>query len=101
MHVILYLSIILFSGIILSKLASLFKLPNVTGYLIAGILVGPSIFNIVTADVAFSLRVISDVALAFIAFSIGSQLDFLQLKKVGSGIMIITILEASGAVYSR
>ena len=78
MHVILYLSIILFSGFILSKLASLFKLPNVTGYLIAGILVGPSIFNIVTADVASSLRVISDVALAFIAFSIGSQLDFLQ-----------------------
>lgn len=100
MHVILYLSIILFSGFILSKLASLFKLPNVTGYLIAGILVGPSIFNIVTADVASSLRVISDVALAFIAFSIGSQLDFLQLKKVGSGIMIITILEALGAVIA-
>ena len=98
MTVLFYLSIILFAGVFLSKVVSYVKLPDVTGYLIAGLLIGPSLFHFIPEEVAAGLNVVSETALAFIAFSIGSQFDINQLKKVGSGIWLITVCEAMGAV---
>ena len=54
-------------------MANLIKLPNVSGYLIVGLLLGPSFFNFVGSGTAKSLEIISELALAFIAFSIGSE----------------------------
>ena len=73
MNIILKISIILAVGFLGGKLAGLFKLPNVSGYLIVGVLLGPTFFNFVTPENAKSLEVISELALAFIAFSIGSE----------------------------
>lgn len=97
MNILFYLSIILLSGMLFGKLVGYIKLPEVTGYLIAGVLIGPSILGLVPGTAASSLNVISEVALGFIAYTIGSQFDINHIKKVGKGIILITILEASFA----
>lgn len=74
------------------------KLPNVSGYLIIGLLLGPSFFNLVSASDAQSLEIISELALAFIAFSIGSEFVLKDMKQYGKKIFVITIAEVIGAV---
>lgn len=98
MHVLYYLAIILITGIIMARVVSLFKLPNVTGYLLAGLIIGPSFLNIVSSNKVPGLSVVSEAALGFIAYSIGSEFEFNHLKKLGKGILWITVLEALGAV---
>ncbi len=110
METLLVLSIALFAGLMLSRLAKIVKLPAVTAYLIAGILVGPYVlgnlgefldarFNI--GGVGFTsmenikaFSIISDVALGFIAFSIGNEFRVAQLKKIGKQATVIGILQA-------
>ena len=98
MHILFYTGIILISGLIMGKVVSYIKLPEVTGYLIAGVLIGPSILRIIPVEAAKSLNVISEIALGLIAYSIGSEFNFKHMKKIGSGILLITIFEALGAV---
>lgn len=78
----------------MAKLVSKFKLPDVTGYLLAGLLIGPSILKLVPEDAANSLTIISEAALGFIAYSIGSEINFNHLKKVGKALITITFFEA-------
>ncbi|MCK7489059.1 MAG: cation:proton antiporter [Anaerotruncus sp.] len=98
MDTMLKLGILLLAGLIGGRIARIFKLPNVSGYLIAGVLVGPSIFGVVNiADLA-NYTVISEIALAVLAFSIGSEFVLKDLKKLGKRVIIITLAQASGAV---
>lgn len=94
MHILYYVAVVLASGLFVAKLTGKLKLPNVTGYLIAGLLIGPSILNLVPKEIVEEMAIFSDVALGFIAYSIGSQINFNQLKKVGAGVVAITLLEA-------
>lgn len=98
MDIILKLSIIIALGIVGGKLANLVKLPNVSGYLIVGLFLSPSIFNFVTAANAEQLEIVSEIALAFIAFSIGSEFELESMKKYGKNIFIITLAEVVGAI---
>lgn len=91
-------AIMLACGILFGRLAKQFKSPNVTGYLIAGLLLGPSLLNIITPDMVGGFAIISDIALGFIAFSIGSEFDLNYFKKVGLAPVIIAIAESSGAI---
>lgn len=100
MHSLYYVGIILFSGLIMGKLVSFLKLPKVTGYLIAGLIIGPSILNLVPVEAASKLSIISEAALGFIAYSIGSSFNFDNLKQLGSGIIIITLFESLTAVLA-
>lgn len=83
-------------GLVFNRLVKLVHLPNVTGYVVAGVLFGPYVFNLLPAKEVSSLSIISDVALAFIAFSIGSSFEMSNLKIIGSKSILITILEACG-----
>ena len=102
MQTLLSLSIALFAGLMLSRLAKLVKLPAVTAYLIAGILVGPYVLGMLGIDgLGFtsmsqvkSFSIISNVALGFIAFSIGNEFRLSQLKKTGKQATIIGIFQA-------
>ena len=94
MHELYYVGIIILSGMIMAKLVSKFKLPDVTGYLLAGLLIGSSILKLVPQDAANSLTIISEAALGFIAYSIGSEINFNHLKKVGKALITITFFEA-------
>jgi len=73
-------------------------LPNVSGYLVIGLLLGPSFFNIVSSSDVKSLEIISELALAFIAFSIGSEFVIKDMKQYGKKIFVITIAEVIGAI---
>lgn len=99
MHILYYVAVVLAAGLFVAKITGKFKLPNVTGYLIAGLLIGPSVTGFVPKETVEQLSLFSDVALAFIAYSIGSQINFKQLKKVGAGVVAITLLEALTAMF--
>lgn len=73
-------------------------MPNVSGYLVIGLLLGPSFFNIVSSSDVKSLEIISELALAFIAFSIGSEFVIKDMKQYGKKIFVITIAEVIGAI---
>ena len=102
MYVLLSLSVALFSGLMLSRLAKLVKLPAVTAYLVAGILIGPyclGAFGVeglgfVSMDNIKTYRLLSDTALGFIAFSIGNEFRLSQLKKIGKQATVIGIVQA-------
>lgn len=102
MQTLLSLSIALFAGLMLSRLAKLVKLPAVTAYLVAGILIGPYILgSLGISGLGFtsmsevkSFSILSNVALGFIAFSIGNEFRLSQLKKTGKQATIIGIIQA-------
>ncbi|NLC43522.1 MAG: cation:proton antiporter, partial [Clostridiales bacterium] len=98
MDIILKISIVLVVGFLGGKLANLIKLPNVSGYLVVGLLLGPSFFNLVSSSDSKSLEIISELALAFIAFSIGSEFVLKDMKEYGKKLFIITIAEVIGAI---
>ncbi|MBO5203008.1 MAG: cation:proton antiporter [Clostridia bacterium] len=102
MQTLLSLSVALFVGLMLSRLAKIAKLPAVTAYLVTGILVGPYVLGSIgvsglgftsMADVK-QYSLISDVALGFIAFSIGNEFRLSQLKKTGKQATVIGIFQA-------
>lgn len=98
MNLILKICVILIVGVIGGKVAGLFKLPNVSGYLVAGLLLGPSFFYFVNGGDIESFSIISELALALIAFSIGSEFIINDMLKLGKSIVIITIAEVIGAI---
>jgi len=98
MNILFYISVILLAGMAVAKILGYFKFPNVTGYLIAGIIIGPSISGLISSEVIDSLRILSDVALGFIAYSIGSQINIKEMRKTGSGIIVLTFMEALTAM---
>ena len=102
-----YIAIVLIVGVLSTRLMKVLKLPNVTGYILTGILVGPFVlgffFNGLTYEnikdsivnsYVQKISWVSTVALGFIAFSIGSSFKFNVLKAVGKRVVIITVLEA-------
>ena len=91
-------AIILISGILFGRIVKYIKLPNVTGYLIAGLLLGPSFLDFIPGEMVGNFAIISDIALGFIAFSIGSEFNLSYFKKVGAAPIIIAICESFGAI---
>lgn len=98
MEVLLKLAIIVVVGMIGGKIAAKFKLPSVSGYLVAGLFLGPSFFDLVTKTDSVNFEIISELALSFIAFSIGSEFVYEEIKKMGKNVMIITLTEVVGAI---
>lgn len=102
METLLILSVALFAGLMLSRLAKLCQLPAVTAYLVAGILIGPYVLGSLGINglglndhgQIKSLSLISDVALGFIAFSIGNEFRLAQLKQTGKQATVIGIFQA-------
>ena len=102
MEILLCLSIALFTGLMLSRLAKFVQLPAVTAYLVAGILIGPYLIGALgvkglgfnSIEQIKGLSIIADVALGFIAFSIGNEFRLSQLKKNGKQATVIGILQA-------
>ena len=102
MQTLLLIAIALFAGLLMTRLFVKFRLPDVTAYLVAGILIGPCVlgrlgvpclgFN--TSGQVDSLSMISDVALGFIAFAIGHEFRLSALKQTGKQATIIGILQA-------
>jgi Kef-type K+ transport system membrane component KefB len=92
-----YLALILFAGLIFGRAVKFIKLPNVTGYLIAGLILGPYCLKVFPLNMITNMDLISEIALSFIAFSIGSEFKLSYLKKVGTMPVVIAISEALAA----
>ena len=98
MTIVLYLSLAMVVALLMTRVTRLVRLPNVTAYLIAGVLIGPGVLNLLNSDSIGTLSVLTSVSLGFIAFSIGDEFKLSTLKQIGSQAMIITLFEALGAI---
>ncbi len=102
MGTLLSISVALFTGLIMTRFFKPLKLPSVTAYLIAGVLVGPYCLGALgidglgfnSADGIEKLSLISEVALGFIAFSIGNEFRLSDLKKTGKQAFVIGVFQA-------
>ena len=94
---IISLSVMLLGGFLMSRLTKLVRLPNVTAYIVTGILIGPFCLNIIPADILKHSEFLPDIALAFIAFSTGEFFRLKTLKKNGLKVVIITVFESLAA----
>ena len=105
MEYLLAIGVAMFAGLFLSRLSSRFNLPDVTSYLVAGILVGPLCLGalgiphlgIPSFEFVDRLSLISDMALGFIAFSIGPEFRLEELKHIGRQATVIAIFQALSA----
>ena len=105
MTVLLSVSVAMLAGLLLTRVLGKFKLPDVTAYLIAGVLIGPCVIGrLGIPGIGFAdygqveaLDIISDVALGFIAFSIGNEFRLSQLRETGRQALVIGILQACTA----
>jgi Kef-type K+ transport system membrane component KefB len=84
----------LLSGFILTRFTKLINLPNVTGFIIAGVILGPYVLHIIPRDVIKHMGFISDISLAFIAFSVGKFFKLKVFRTMGANVIIITLLES-------
>lgn len=91
---IITVAIMLMCGFALTRLTKLLKLPNVTAYIVTGILIGPYCLDLVPGIVVGNTAFLPDIALAFIAFSTGQFFRIAALRGNGLRVLIITILEA-------
>lgn len=98
MNMLLALSLALIVGLFFSRIIRLIHLPNVTAYLVGGLLVGPSVLGLLPQDAVASLSVLTDVALGFIAYSIGAEFRLSYLRQIGSKPIVITLFEGLCAV---
>ena len=102
MEYLLVIGIAMLAGLFLSRLVSRFNLPDVTSYLVAGLLIGPLCLGRLGIDgLGFTsfefvekLSLVSDVALGFIAFSIGSEFRISALRKTGRQATVVAIFQA-------
>ncbi len=92
--VIVSMAVMLLSGFLLSRVTKRLRLPNVTGYILAGILIGPFVLNMVPGSFIRNTDFLSDVALSFIAFGTGEFFRLSVLRKNGMKTVIITLFEA-------
>lgn len=97
-NMILCLAIAIGSGLVFNRLAKRVGLPNVTGYLVAGLLLGGSVFNVIPFETTAQLNDIVNVALGFIAFSIGGEFKLSYIRRLGSRVLTVTAFEALTAV---
>ena len=93
MNVLLTIGIAMAAGLLVSRLARLVKLPNVTAFLVAGLVIVPCVGRIITEEQAASMNVISEAALGFIAYAIGGEFKLSYLKKIGKAPLTITFFQ--------
>ncbi len=96
------LAVSMVGGLMLSRLTKLIHLPAVTAYLVAGLLLGPFCLGLLNipglgysnAEQVEGMRIVTQTALGFIAFTIGNEFRMTQLRKMGTGAIIIGVLQA-------
>ena len=107
LHIFVYIALLLLAALLSTRLMKLLKLPNVTGYIVTGIIMGPFVFGLLFNHFTYDgiresviygfvdkIKWVSTIALGFIAFSIGTSFKVSTLKAVGKKVVIITIFEA-------
>lgn len=94
---IISVALMLAAGFLMTRITKKLRLPNVTAYIVGGILAGPFVLNLVPQTIVEGTSFLPDIALAFIAFSTGEFFRLSALKKNGGKVITITVLESCGA----
>lgn len=92
--IIIAIAIMLLCGFLMTRITKKLKLPNVTGYILAGIIIGPFCLDLIPHTIIEKTEFLADIALAFIAFSTGEFFKFSKLKKSAGKVVVITLFEA-------
>ena len=91
---ILNVGLLLAAGYILGKLFERVRLPAITGYILAGLILGRSISGIITSEMTESLHILTEIALGIIALTIGGEFSIEKIRRTGVSVIIITVFEA-------
>ena len=92
--IIIAIAIMLLCGFLMTRITKKLKLPNVTAYIVTGILIGPFCLNLIPQTIIEGTEFLADIALAFIAFSTGEFFKFSKLKNNAGKVVVITLAEA-------
>ena len=99
MNEILSVGLILLAALVGGHLAQVVRVPEVTGYLVVGLVIGPSMLDLISQRNLDALGFLSEVALGLILFSIGSIFERSNFRQVGPGVVRITLWETAAAFY--
>jgi Kef-type K+ transport system membrane component KefB len=99
MNVILAVGIMIFLGFLAGLAVEKFKFPMITGYILVGILMSPSLLNVIPRETIGQLDILTDIALAIIAYLIGSNLHLEDLQRLARTITWIVPLQSVGAWF--
>ena len=94
---IISIALMLACGFLMTRITKKLRLPNVTAYIVGGILAGPYCLNLIPQKVIEGSSFLPDIALAFIAFSTGEFFRLSSLRKNGGKVVTITVMESVGA----
>ena len=92
--IIISVALMIFFGFAMTRITKKLRLPNVTAYIISGIIIGPAFLDLIPKKIILGTDFLSDIALAFIAFSVGEFFKISKLKKNGVKSIVITLIEA-------
>ena len=99
MNIFIKIGLVVSFGLLGGRVARKFNLPDVTGFLIGGLFLGPSFLNIITNSDTGMINFINELALSAIAFNIGGEFIMKQIKKLGKEIFIIAVFEVLVVVF--
>jgi len=96
MNLVLAIGIIIVIGFLGGLVTEKIKFPRITGYIIIGLLLSPSLLNVISAETIENLDIVTNIALGVIAFLIGGSLRLEPIRKLGKSIAWITIFQSLG-----
>lgn len=99
MNTLLVIGIAMMAGLAVSRGARMIKLPNVTAFLVAGLIIGPCVAGLISREQLQSMNVVSEAALGFIAYAIGGEFKLTYLKKIGKAPLTITIFQGLATAF--
>src|SRR3972149_5026367 len=91
------LGLILLLALLAGHLVKFLRIPEVTGYILAGVALGPSVLGWVSHENLSTLGIFSEVTLGLILFSIGAVFEFARFQKIGQRIILLTFIESTAA----
>ncbi len=97
MNMLFAISMAMVFGLLFNRIVKKIGLPNVTGYLVAGLVIGPYVLGLFPKEAAEQSADITNIALGFIAFSIGGEFKMSSIKQIGGSVLTITFFQALAA----
>lgn len=94
LHGLLAVGVVIILGLFSGRLSQKFHIPKITGYLLIGVLIGPSGLHLVTDAIAVDIAVVKDLALGMLLFAIGGVFEIHRVKNVGPGLIRLTLTVA-------
>ena len=103
MDILFFIGLMIICGFLGGKVSKRLKFPSVVGYLVSGLIIGPSFLNIFNLQLLEDISIFNDLALSLVAFIIGSEMRITTFRKIGKGIITIILAEsffAFGLVFA-